>query len=236
MGILNRIRRDDSGLTLVELIIAAGLTVLVLTLVGTFMVDSFSAQHKVTTTAEATSSAQVTMYSLETQVRQASAIGVFAGNTTQSQLLVARTEVGSGSHAYHCEAWFYDDVAKAIFHTTFTGQSTWPWGSSITNWVDLGSGLTSAINVGNIVSGTVSWIIGGSAQGPTQASWTLVATGIDRPGSFRNATETPVFATTSGTSSATIAFEYSAGGNTPILMTTTATGRQAPKDTDPKCF
>lgn len=234
-ALLRRFRQGDSGLTLVELLVASGLAVVVLTLVGTFMVSSFSAQDRVATTGEATSSAQLAMRQLESGLRSASAVGVFAGNTSESQLLVARTETGTGSHSYACEAWYYDDVAKAIFHTSFTGQSTWPWGSSITNWIDLGSGLTTAIDVGGIVGDTLTWLLGGSGQGAT-GTWTLVTANVDRPGSFDGTTETPVFAVAGGTRSATISFEFSAGEQTPILMTTTATGRQAPADTDPTCF
>lgn len=225
--------RDESGLTLIELVISSGLGLLVLVLVGSFMISSFSAQQNVQTTADATASAQLAARVIEDGVRQASAVAVVDGDTSESQLLVARTETGIGDHDWECQAWYYDDVAGVIFHTTFQGESFWPWGSDITNWIDLGSGLTEAVDAGEILGDTLDWLFGGDG-GAASAQWTVVAVGIRNETGPSGAVE-PLFAS-AGPKSATIRFEVVAGDRTPVLITTTATGRQTDGETDPTCF
>lgn len=222
---------DEAGYSLIELIVAASLGVLVLTLLGGMMVASISAQNSVTTTMNATGEAQVLARQLESQVRLASVVYVVDGADTDSQLLVARTETGSGGHDWECQAWFYDDTAKAIFHTTFPGNNNWPWGSSITNWIDLGSGLTEAVDVGGIVTGTLDWLFGRPEDGVVD--WQLIAAGVDQP--VINGARVPVFDDASSRS-VLIRYAYQAGEQTPVLISTTATGRQAEGSSNPRCY
>jgi type II secretory pathway pseudopilin PulG len=224
--------RDDAGFSLIELIVSAALGVVVLVLVGTFFISSFAAQSTVTSTADAASRAQLAARQLEQQLRGASAVAVFEGSTSGSQLLVARTATGDGDVDYHCEAWFYDATAEAVFHTSFEGESTWPWGASITNWIDLGSGLTEAINLGGIVGDTLDWLFGGSES---DAEWSLVTAGVLPKGTTAGGSTTPVFSA-AGNRSATITFEVSAGANNAVLIETTASGRQPFNDEEPTCF
>lgn len=223
----------DAGFSLIELIVSAALGVVALVLVGTFLLSSFVAQSTVTSTADAASRAQLAARQLEQQLRGASAVAVFEGATSDSQLLVARTATGDGDVDYHCEAWFYDATAEAVFHTTYEGESTWPWGASITNWIDLGSGLTEAINVGGILDDTLDWLFGGSESG---AEWSLVTSGILPKGTTAGGSITPVFSA-AGSRSATVAFEVDAGSdNTAVLIETTVSGRQPFEDEEPTCF
>jgi len=225
--------RRDEGLSLIELIVSAALGVLVLVLVGTFFISSFSAQNVITSTADAASRAQLMARQFDQQLRGASAVAVFDGATSDSQVLVARTATGDGDVDYHCEAWFYDATAEAVFHTTFEGESSWPWGASITNWIDLGSGLTEAIDLGGIVGDTLDWLFGRSDGDPV---WSVAATGVVPKGTAAGATTTPVFAA-AGNRSATITFEVAGGASTaPVLIETTAGGRQPYQDEEPTCF
>jgi prepilin-type N-terminal cleavage/methylation domain-containing protein len=232
IGVLGRRLRTERGFTLIELIIAMGLMLLVLTVIGGIMISGFTTQQGVGETTTATSQAQLTARQLEANVRQASMVEVFEGDATDSQLMVARTETGSGEHDWECQAWFYDDTAGAIFHLTYQGDNTWPWGSSITNWIDLGSGITEAVDVGSILGDTLDWLFGGADDGV--AEWSMLAAGIRNETGSNDATQ-PVF-TSAGDQSATIRFEVDAGDSTPMLITTTATGRQPAGDEEPTCF
>ena len=226
-------RHDDAGFTLIEVIVSAALGVLVLVLVGTFFMSSFAGQSTVTSTADAASRAQLMARQFDQQLRGASAVAVFDGATSDSQLLVARTATGEHDVDYHCEAWFYDATAEAVFHTTFDGESTWPWGASITSWIDLGSGLTEAVDVGGIVDDTLDWLFGGS---DSDAAWSLVSAGVLPKGTATGGATGPVFAA-AGNRSATITFEVSAGADrAPVLIEMTASGRQPFADEEPTCF
>ncbi len=228
-------RRDDEGFTLIEMVIAGALGVVVLILVATFFISSFSAQTTVTNTADAASRAQLLVRQLEHQLRGASAVTVVDGLTSESQLLIARTATGEHDVDYHCEAWFYDSVAEAVFHTTYQNKTTWPWGTSITSWIDLGSGLTEAIDLGEVLGDTLDWLFGG-ASGASSAEWTLLATGVRPAGASDGGPAIGIFGV-DGPRSATYDFEVTAGGgNPPVLISTTTTGRQPFDDKEPACF
>jgi hypothetical protein len=206
--------RDDAGIGLIELIVSAALGVVVLVLVGTFFISSFAAQSTVTSTADAAGRGQLLARELEKQIRGASAVLVEPAEVTSGpQVLVVRTISDELDIDYHCEAWFYDPTAEAVFHTSYAGESTWPWGANVATWIDLGSGVTE----------------GG-------ADWSLVASGVLPKGTTAGGATTPVF-TAAGSRSATITFEVSAGAdNAAVLVETTASGRQPFADEEPTCF
>lgn len=227
---LGRAGRRDAGFSLIELVVASGLGVVALLVIGGMMFSSFVSQQRVVDTAQATNAAQLAARAIEADLHRASALAVFDGDDSDSQLLVARTTQGDGD--WNCQAWFYDDVGGVIFHTEFDGETTWPWGSDITNWIDLGSGLLEVVDVGTILGDTLDWLFGGGDDGASE--WSVVATGIrDETGSADQAR--PVFTATGG-KSVTIRYEVVAGDVDPVLITTTATGRQPDADTEPTCF
>jgi hypothetical protein len=93
--------------------------------------------------------------------------------------------------------------------------------------------VTEAIDVGGIVDDTFDWLFGGS---PGAAQWSLSAAGVLPKGTDAGGATTPVFSA-AGSSSATITFEVSAGAdNAPVLIETTASGRQPFADEEPTCF
>ena len=227
-------RHTDGGLTLIELIVASALSLLVLGVIASIMISGFTAQKNVSATNEATSYAQLAARQMQAGIREASFVHIEEGSSSGSQLMVARTETGSSGDdaTWECQAWFYDDTAGAIFHITYPGDSFWPWGSDITNWIDLGSGLLEVVDVGAVLGDTLDWLFGGDDDGV--AEWSLLAAGI-RNETGPDDVEADVF-TAAGEQGATIAFEFDAGDRTPILITTTATGRQAYSESDPQCF
>lgn len=228
----DRTEPRDAGFTLMELVVATALGILVLLVAGGILVSSLRAQQNVTGSAQAAGTAQVLIRGMEQELRQASAVAVYDGATTDSQLLVARTETGSGSHDWECQAWFYDAEAEVLLHTTYAGVNSAPWGSSITNWIDLGSGLADVVDLGAIIGDTLDWLFGGADDGV--AEWTLIAVNVgDTTGG--GGLTAPVF-TKAGSKSVAIAFEMTEGDGTPVVIATTASGRQHDGETNPTCF
>jgi len=98
--------RDDSGITLVELLIYIMLAVVVFTIVGSILINSFRAQGQVRDGAQSASTAQLVAESVGQGVRNASALEVTtpgAGTT----MLRTRSIDGSSSGAWYCQAWVW---------------------------------------------------------------------------------------------------------------------------------
>jgi len=98
--------RDDRGITLVELLIYIMLAIVVLTIVGSILINSFRAQTQVRDGAESASTAQLVAESVGQGVRNASALEVTtpsAGTT----MLRTRSIDGSSSGAWYCQAWVW---------------------------------------------------------------------------------------------------------------------------------
>lgn len=223
--------RGDAGLTLVELLVASSLSVLVLVMVGSFMISSFTTQDQVTRTTQATNQAQLTVRQLETALRQASAIRVEYGDSTGSQLLIARVRTGSGVNDWVCEAWYYDADAGAMLHATAPGRDQWPWGASITSWIDLGSGLLDVVDLGSVLGDTLDWLFGG---GSSATPWTVMAVGLNDT-SGPGGSSRPVFVS-EGPASVKIQFAVESAELTPVVIATSVTGRQTFQEDNPACY
>lgn len=117
-------RRDD-GFTLIELVISSALGLLVLLVLGSFFVSSFSAQLTVTNTADAASAAQLLSRQLDAELRSASAVRVATGSNG-SQLLIARTSRGA-STGYACTAWRWDAATGDLRRFEAASLQTAPW-------------------------------------------------------------------------------------------------------------
>ncbi len=98
--------RDDEGITLVELLIYIFLAVIVLTIVGSILINSFRAESQVRDAAESADSAQLIAESLGRGIRNASAIDISAP-ATDSLLVRTRSIDASAGGAWYCHAWIW---------------------------------------------------------------------------------------------------------------------------------
>lgn len=98
--------RDDDGITLVELLIYTFLAVIVLTIVGSILINSLRAESQVRDAAQSTSTAQLIAESLGRGVRNASAVELSAP-TADSLLLRTRSIDASASGSWYCHAWIW---------------------------------------------------------------------------------------------------------------------------------
>lgn len=97
-------RSDETGVSLVELLIYMLLSVTVLTIIASILINSLEAQNTVRTSAEATSTAQLAAQSLNRGVHNASAIEV---SSPAAGVTVVRTRSldSSAAGVWRCEAW-----------------------------------------------------------------------------------------------------------------------------------
>lgn len=114
---LRELRRKQSGLTLVELLVYVALFVVVLTIVAGFLMNSLTAERAVRGAADASAQGQLLAQSLQKGVRNATAIRVSQPPESPAapklhpagmQLLTVESMTGSsGSPATRCQAWLY---------------------------------------------------------------------------------------------------------------------------------
>ena len=142
-------RNDDSGLTLVELIVYSLLLVSVLLIVGTIMISTLNLERIVRETTLTASEAQIATTTIESGVRNASHVDL----TTigDDQLLRVRT-VGStpGSAQWSCRGWYYSDSTNTLRSTRTANDSieiAAPTGEP-TGWTLLATGVTPAALAG----------------------------------------------------------------------------------------
>ena len=118
---------DDSGMTLVELIVYMMLMTLVIVIVGSVFISGNKVQKDATSMADASNNAQLAAATLEGPLRNAEKLQVpsaFGGD-----LLVAKTRVGEKNDdpaSWRCRAWFFDRATGAIYSTSspVTGSVT----------------------------------------------------------------------------------------------------------------
>lgn len=97
---------DDDGITLVELLIYTFLAVIVLTIVGSILINSLRAESQVRDAAQSSSTAQLIAESLGRGVRNASAVEISAP-AAGSLLLRSRSIDASASGSWYCHAWIW---------------------------------------------------------------------------------------------------------------------------------
>lgn len=132
--------RDDSGITLVELLIYIMLAVVVLTIVGAILINSFRAQAQVQDGAESASTAQLVAESVGQGVRNASALEV-TNPTAYSTMLRTRSIDGSASGSWYCQAWVWS--AGELRTTRSSTAIAAPDAATLSTWTLLASGVAA---------------------------------------------------------------------------------------------
>lgn len=145
----------EGGYTLVELLIYSSLLLLILTVVGGMLMNTLTSQQKVLESAGANGSSQVIAESVQSAVRNATALTVSSGADpdTQDQLLVAVTvsnDPNQTADARVCQAWYYTEAGGAMYYKreaapqNFAAPTAEELGNNdMTGWALLGSGMTA---------------------------------------------------------------------------------------------
>ena len=99
----------ESGLGLVELIVYMGLLLVAMGSVAGLIFGMFNVNKQVTDSVASAGQAQVAANSLESGVRNATAVSVQSVGST-AQLVLARTATQTANPTYVCQAWYFDSA------------------------------------------------------------------------------------------------------------------------------
>ena len=130
------------------------LSLIVLAVVGGVLVTGLRTQASVRTVTDATTTAQQIVSSIQSGVRNASAISVVSPPTAGSQMLIARV-VGMDptSTAATCQAWYYTPSNGGAVYTKKTSPASViaiPGSDPPSGWSLLGVGVTPSSSGGAV--------------------------------------------------------------------------------------
>lgn len=136
---ITRQARGEQGLGLIELMIYAAFSLVVLGMVGSIFIVMLTTQQNVLATNSSASSAQLVATTVETGIRNSTAFAL----TTEpngNQFLVARSAGSGANPSWQCIAWYYS-VDGAIRYHRSESAITAPSSGELTSWTLLGTGL-----------------------------------------------------------------------------------------------
>ena len=143
-----KISEDEKGFTMVELMISTTLSIIVLAIAGGVLISGLRTQEIARTVTNATNTAQQIVHSVQTGVKNASAITVISDSVTGTQLLQVRTVSSDpNSTAPSCQAWYYTPANGGAVYTMKTTPATaitLPSGGPQGVWTILGTGVSPA--------------------------------------------------------------------------------------------
>ena len=137
-----------NGFSLIELLVATGLTLIVIVIAGSVLIAGLRAQETSRTVTDAANTAQQIVRSIQTGVKNASAISISNGATTGSQLLLSRTvSMDPATTVPSCRAWYFTPSGGGNVYTTSTTPAVAiivPSGGPQGAWTLLGTGVSPA--------------------------------------------------------------------------------------------
>ena len=136
-----RLREEESGLTLVELLVTIVLLSLVGTVVGGIMISLLNTQRTVSSVTADTRSAQLIADAIGTPIRNASSFQL-SSIGSNDQLLVARVASSTATITWRCTAWYYSASQQRLFTTDQTSAIAAPTSASLATWTVLADGVT----------------------------------------------------------------------------------------------
>ena len=135
--------RDDAGMTLIELSIAAALSILVIGIAFGLFASAARSQNTISSRTAASTSAQLTMRSLTQGIENASEFSI---QTSGSDLMLVARTAGSGTTlTWNCRAWYYQ-ASTSTFRTTTTADGTkilLPTAAQLATWTYLAGGVST---------------------------------------------------------------------------------------------
>lgn len=140
MMILRRLKRDDSGLTMVELLVYSLLLAGVMTIIGSLLINTLRTEDTVSGVTDATTAAQLTATSVSTGVRNSSGF-LLSTVGSSDQVLVARVTDDDG--VWTCRAWYYsnsENSIRTLSSATKILPASWT-AASLQGWLLLASGV-----------------------------------------------------------------------------------------------
>jgi prepilin-type N-terminal cleavage/methylation domain-containing protein len=177
---MTRIRTDNHGFSLIELLISMLLFAVVISIVGSVIISALTADRTVRDVTSSTTNGQLVMNVIEGTVRNSTAVSVMPDGDGVSVFAVARTTAGG---SVRCEAWFYDNEVGTMFQRSSSISITPPSpGSVSSDWTALSAGITPIEdNAGSLVpvfamDGTRGLAVNFSVEGGSGPSSLFITT------------------------------------------------------------
>lgn len=149
-------RAPESGVSLIELLIAMGVALVVIVIIGSIYLSTTRTQLSVSGGTEATVTGELVNLSIGQGIRnsQVSFNAAVAASTltptfrittasSGDQLLVALVAGAGNSYSEQCSAWYYSGSERSIRSTTSASVITFPTAAELGNWTLLASGVAS---------------------------------------------------------------------------------------------
>ena len=142
--------RRDGGYTLVELMIYSSLLVLILTAVGGMLLNTLTAEDRVISSGNASSTSQLISASIHSGVRNATAMNLieYPGGDQRLRLKTLNSDPDSTTDARVCQTWYYaESKGGAMYYNSvpagLTAPITLTVSSDMHGWMLMGQGLSS---------------------------------------------------------------------------------------------
>lgn len=166
----------DDGITLVELLIGAVLSLIVLGVMAGMFISTTNAEAQVRGLTSATTSSQLAWNAIDRSTRNSSAVAV---SSVGSDMVVLARTVGSGATAvWGCSAFYFSAADKTIRYKTSTTAIAAPantaaqrsWTLLADNVVKTGSTAVFAVATNTAGSQTLTTTFSVTANGSTAAA------------------------------------------------------------------
>jgi prepilin-type N-terminal cleavage/methylation domain-containing protein len=138
--ITRRLRDEQSGFTLIELVVASMLTVVIAVVIGNILITTLGSEKTVRTTTQATSAGQLVAQSIDKGVRNAVWISPLPYATGGDYFLTVRTADGKKDVTYTCQAWYITAAGSAYVRSS-DSPILKPTGGNVTGWTLLTTGI-----------------------------------------------------------------------------------------------
>lgn len=151
-------RRDDTGLTLIELMITCLILSLVLLAITGVTISILTTQRTVAAVTTTTSTAQAAADQIAAGIRNASDVRLTTP-TGSDQLLVVRTADRGSTLSWSCRAWYYSATEGSIRSTRTSGASiAAPTSTQLATWTVVIEDVVprSGSTIFTVVSGGIS--------------------------------------------------------------------------------
>lgn len=134
-----RLRRDDVGFSLVELLVSMTLFAVVLTIVGNVIVSALTADRTVRELTGSTTGGQLAANVIEQTVRNSTALRVATAPDGVSTFATVRTTAGGSAR---CHAFFFDSETGGIYERTSATAITAPAVGAVgSEWTRISDGI-----------------------------------------------------------------------------------------------
>lgn len=138
---VRRLRTEQSGLSLIELMVTTLLLGLVSAVIVGIMISLLTTQNTVSSVTSDTRSAQLVADSISTPVRNASSFDLRTVGT-DDQLLIARVASSTTTITWRCTGWYYSASEDRLYTTNQSGPISTPSSGALASWLVLAEGMT----------------------------------------------------------------------------------------------